>query len=288
MATLTFRGRTWTRDRVMVMGIVNRTPDSFYDRGATFTDERARAAIRRAVEEGADVVDIGGIPASPGVEVTVGEEIDRVVPFVAWARAEFPAVALSVDTFRAPVAEAVCAAGADLINDTWSSADPGILDVAARYGAGYVCAHVGGAAPRTEPWRPRYDDVVASVLERTTTLAEQAVAAGVPRAGVLVDPTVDFSKNTHHSLQVLRRLDRLVATGWPVLLAMSNKTVVGETLDVPLEGRLTGTLAATALAADAGVALVRAHQVRETVQTLEMVASIRGERPPARAVRLLA
>lgn len=286
--SLTFRGRTWTRDRAMVMAIVNRTPDSFYDHGATFAEQAARDAVTAAVREGADVIDIGGVPASPGSEVTEQDEIDRVVPTVEWVRAEFPDVVISVDTFRAGPADAVCAAGADLVNDNWAAADPSILEVAARYGAGYVSAHTDNVTPRTEPHRPRYDDVVASVLEQTTALAEKAVAAGVPRDGIMIDPAIDFSKNTLHSLAVLREMDRMVATGWPVLLAMSNKTVVGESLGAPLGERVTGTLAATALAADRGVAMVRAHQVGATRQTLEMVATVRGERNPSRAVRLLA
>lgn len=288
MPSLTFRGRTWIRDCALVMAIVNRTPDSFYDHGATFAEQAARDAVRTAVREGADVIDIGGVPASPGTEVTEQQEIDRVVPTVEWVRAEFPDVVISVDTFRAGPADAVCRAGADLVNDNWAAADPAILDVAARYGAGYVSAHTDHVAPRTEPHRPHYDDVVSSVLEQTTTLAERAVAAGVPRAGIMIDPAIDFSKNTLHSLAVLREMDRLVGTGWPVLLAMSNKTVVGESLDAALDARLTGTLAATALAADRGVAMVRAHQVGPTRQTLQMVATVRGERNPSRAVRLLA
>ena len=144
-----------------------------------------------------------------------------------------------------------------------------------------------GLAPRTDPIRPRYDDVVAAVVDSTTQLAEQAVARGVPREGILIDPAIDFSKNTFHSLTVLRHVRTLVETGWPVLMAMSNKGVVGETLDVALDDRLTGTLAATALAAQAGAAMFRAHQVRETRHTIEMVASIVGTRPPARAQRWL-
>src|SRR5699024_3424720 len=150
------------------------------------------------------------------------------------------------------------------------------------------CAHTGGLPPRTDPVRPAYEDVVASVIADTTRLAEHAVARGVPTEGVMIDPAIDFCKNTWHSLEILRRLSELVNTGWPVLMAMSNKGVVGETLNVGLEDRLLGTLAASALAADAGAVMFRAHQVGETRQTLEMVSSITGTRPPAQAVRYLA
>lgn len=282
---MTIHGRTLRRDRALLMAIVNRTPDSFYDRGATWAPAAAEAAIERAVAQGADVVDLGGIPASPGPEVTPAEEIDRVRPTITWAREQFPELTISIDTFRAEVAEVLLAAGADLVNDTWAGWDPDILTVTARYGGGYVAAHTGGLTPRTDPVKPSYDDVMGDVVEVTVDLARRAVEAGVPAEGILLDPTIDFGKNTLHSLEVLRNLPRLVDTGWPVLLAMSNKGVVGETLDVPLEGRLTGTLAATALAAQAGVAMVRAHQVGETRQTLEMVASIAGHRPPSRAER---
>jgi dihydropteroate synthase len=278
-------GRRLRRDRALIMAIVNRTPDSFYDNGATWRPEAAQAAIERAVAAGADVVDLGGVPASPGPVVSVEEEIDRVRPTLVWARERFTDLVLSIDTYRAEVADALLAAGGDLVNDSWAGWDEEIIPVTARHGAGYVCAHTGGLTPRTDPVRPRYTDVMGDVVAVTTALAERAVEAGVPAEGILLDPTIDFGKNTPQSLEVLREMPRLVATGWPVLLAMSNKGVVGETLDVPLEGRLTGTLAATALAAAHGVAMVRAHQVAETRQTVEMVASVLGHRPPARAQR---
>ncbi|OIV38012.1 dihydropteroate synthase [Mangrovactinospora gilvigrisea] len=282
---LVFRGRRLTSDRAMVMAIINRTPDSFYDHGAIWAEDLARTAIKTAVEEQAEVLDFGGVPASPGPEVTVAEEISRVVPTLQWARETYPDLVISVDTWRAEAAAAFCEAGADLINDSWGAAEPEILDVAAQFGAGYVCSHTDGLAPRTDPVRPQYDDVVASVLRDCTALAERALEKGVPREGIMIDPCIDFSKNTYQSLEVLRNVDKLVATGWPVLMAMSNKGVVGETLDVEMDDRLIGTLAATALAARDGAAMFRAHQPRETRQVCEMVASIEGSRPPAAARR---
>jgi dihydropteroate synthase len=285
---LCFRGRPLVRDRALVMAIVNRTPDSFYDRGATFANEDALAAVARAVAEGADIVDVGGVKAGPGAEVDVAEEIRRVVPFVAAVRGRYPDLVLSVDTWRAEVGRAACMAGADLVNDTWAGADPGLVEVAAEFGAGYVCSHTGGAVPRTRPFRVRYTDVVGSVIEETVARAEHAVSIGVPRSGVLIDPTHDFGKNTRHGLLLLRRLPELVATGWPVLMALSNKDFVGETLGVELTERVDGTLAATALAAREGGAMFRVHEVRRTRQVLEMVASIAGHRPPAQSLRGLA
>ncbi|SFS87692.1 dihydropteroate synthase [Saccharopolyspora flava] len=221
MLELAFRGRTVVSDRALIMAIVNRTPDSFYDHGATFAEDRAREAIAHAVAEGADVLDIGGIPASPGPEVTVEEELDRVLPTLEWTREEFPDLVISIDTYRHEVADVVCRAGADLLNDTWQGYDPKMLEVAAKYGAGYVCSHTGGLQPRTDPTRPQYDDVVADVITETTSLAEKAVALGVPREGVLIDPAIDFGKNTYQSLEILGRLQEMIDTGWPVLMAMS-------------------------------------------------------------------
>lgn len=284
----TLCGKPVATDRALVMAIVNRTPDSFYDRGATFTDVAAMAAVHRAVAEGADLVDIGGVKAGPGDEVDSAEEIRRVVPFVEAIRAQYPDLLISVDTWRSSVARLACAAGADLINDTWAGADGELVAVAAELGAGYVCSHTGGAVPRTRPHRVRYDDVVADVVAEVVGAAERARALGVPADGILIDPTHDFGKNTFHGLELLRRVDDLVKTGWPVLMALSNKDFVGETLGVELTERLEGTLAATALAAANGARVFRVHEVASTRRVVDMVASIVGTRAPARTVRGLA
>jgi len=274
------------------MAIVNRTPDSFYDRGATFTDEAAKSAAHRVVEEGADVVDVGGVKAGPGATVDADEEIARVVPFIEWLRATYPDQLISVDTWRSSVAKQACAAGADLINDTWAGADPALTTVAAEFGAGLVCSHTGGATPRTRPFRVNYGTTVTGVVDdviaEVTAAARRAVSSGVPRDRILIDPTHDFGKNTHHGLALLRHVKDLVNTGWPVLMALSNKDFVGETLGVELTQRLEGTLAATALAAADGARMFRVHEVGPTRRVLEMVASICGERPPTRTVRGLA
>ena len=288
-SVLRFGTRAVAGDRALVMAIVNRTPDSFYDRGATFSDDAAMAAVDRAVAEGADVIDIGGVKAGPGPDVDVDEEIRRVVPFVVAVRDRHPDVVISVDTWRGEVGRLAVAEGADLLNDTWSGADPTLAEVAAATGAGIVCSHTGKAVPRLRPHRVRYADVVTDVIDEVTGQAERLVAMGVPREGILVDPTHDFGKNTFHGLALLRRLDELVATGWPVLMALSNKDFVGETLGVAeVTQRLEGTLAATALAAAAGARMFRAHEVAATRRVVEMVAAIAGTRPPARTVRALA
>ncbi|TAK68707.1 MAG: dihydropteroate synthase [Actinomycetota bacterium] len=271
------------------MAIVNRTPDSFFDRGAYVADDAAMAAVEVAVAGGAAIVDVGGVKAGPGAEVDAAEEIRRTASFVAAVRSRYPDLVISVDTWRAAVGVAVCDAGADLLNDAWGGIEPELAAVAARYGAGLVCTHAGEQQPRTRPHRVAYDDVMADVVRRTTAEAERAVALGVARESVIVDPGHDFGKNTRHSLEVTRRLGDLVDTGWPVLVSLSRKDFVGETLNLPEPAdRLTGTLAATAVCAWLGARVFRAHDVAATRAVLDMVASIRGTREPYLSRRGLA
>lgn len=288
-AALRFRDKPMPGDRSLVMAIVNRTRDSFFDRGRTFDTGPAVEAVDRAVAEGADIVDIGGVRAgAQGEIVDAAEESRRVVPFVEVMRERHPDLVLSVDTWRREVARQVCGAGADLINDTWAGADPRLPEVAAEFGVGMVCSHTGGLAPRTDPFRARYTDVVAQVAEELAGRARDVVRCGVPEAGVLIDPTHDFGKNTWHGLELLRRLDELVDTGWPVLMALSNKDFIGETLGAGVDQRLEGTLAATAVAAFTGARVFRAHHVGETRRALDVVAGIAGTRPPHQVLRALA
>ncbi len=280
--------RTFDDDALLVMAIINRTPDSFYDQGATFDDGPAFDAVDRAVAEGADLVDIGGVKAGPGDSVDAAEEIRRTAGFVAAVRDRHPDLVISVDTWRQEVGRICCEAGADVLNDAWGGTDPLLAEVAAEFDVALVCTHAGGLEPRTRPHRVAYDDVMADIVRRTVSEAERAVALGVDRTSVLVDPGHDFGKNTWHSLEATRRLPELVATGWPVLASLSNKDFVGESLDLPVGERLTGTLAATAVSAWLGARVFRAHNVRETRETLDMVATIRGTRPPSVTRRGLA
>ncbi|MCO6394081.1 dihydropteroate synthase [Corynebacterium lipophilum] len=271
-----------------VMAIINRTPDSFYDKGATFAIERALDRADTVIAQGASIVDVGGVKAGPGDEVDPAEEIERVVPVIRGIRLRHPSIRISVDTWRADVAQTAIEAGADLINDTWAGYDPELVEVAGAHRVGYVCSHTGGAVPRTRPHRVHYDDVVADVIRETTALAERAVACGVPEELVMIDPTHDFGKNTFHGLELLRRVDELVATGWPVLMALSNKDFVGETLDRAVGERVAGTLAATAWSAARGVAAFRVHEVAETLDVIRMTAAIQEHMPPINTVRGLA
>ena len=283
--TLQLGRHAFADDATLMMAIVNRTPDSFYDQGATWAEERAVDRVALVVGQGAEMVDIGGIKAAPGVEVDEAEERARVVDFVARVRESFPAVVISVDTWRASVGDAACAAGADVLNDAWGGAEPELVDVAAAHGVAIVCTHTGGATPRTRPYRVEYDDVVAAAIADTTAYAERALAAGVARDSIVIDPAHDFGKNTFHSLELTRRLGEMVDTGWPVLVSLSNKDFVGETLDRPVGERLLGTLAATAICASAGARIYRVHEVVETRQVVDMAWTIAGRRLPARAIR---
>ena len=286
--TLKLGRREFADDQTLMMAIVNRTPDSFFDKGATWAEDAAFERVEQVVDEGAEIVDIGGIKAAPGVEIDAAEEMRRVVGFVERVRGAFPDLVISVDTWRAEVGRAVCAAGADLLNDAWGGADPQLAEVAAEFDAALVCTHTGGVKPRTRPHRIEYEDVVADAIAATVAQAERAVSLGVDRNSILIDPAHDFGKNTFHSLEVTRRLGELVDTGWPVLVSLSNKDFVGESLDLPVGERLLGTLAATAVSAMAGARVYRVHQVGETRQVVDMAQTIAGRRLPARAIRGLA
>ena len=281
-------GHSFAPGQPLVMAIVNRTPDSFFQPGDTWDEAVAMDRVHEVIAEGADIVDIGGVPAAPGQEVDASEEIRRTAGFIASVRGAYPDVVISADTWRHEVAREACAAGADLINDSWGGWDGKVAEVAAEFGAAVVCSHNGGQRPRTRPFRVSYQDVMADVLDHTQKLAGRALAAGVDPARIVIDAAHDFGKNTWHSLEVTRRLTEMTATGWPVLVSVSNKDFIGETLNLPLTDRLAGTLATTAVCAWQGARIFRAHHVAATRQVLDMVAAIRGDAVPARAIRGLA
>jgi dihydropteroate synthase len=282
---LRFGGRVVAEDRALVMGIVNRTPLS--DAGATYAEGVALEAVDKAVEDGADIVDIDGVQAGAGDVVDVAEEVRRVVPFVATVRSRHPDLVISVHTWRAEVGRLACAEGADLLNDSWAGADPRLAEVVAEFGVVVCCSPTGGAAPRTPPRRTYQADVVTEVLAELVKRAERMAELGVPEQRILIAPTYDLGKNSRYGLALLRRSDELVAAGWPVLMALADEDFMDDTLGVGLSQRGEGTLAATALAASTGVRVFRAPDVRGTRRTVEMVASIVGTRPPSGCVRAL-
>ena len=271
--------RTFDFDReVAVMAIVNRTPDSFYDRGATFALEAAVEAAHAAIAQGADWIDIGGAKFAPGPPIPVDEEADRVVPVVA-ALADAGAV-ISVDTFHPEVARRAIAAGAHVINDTTGIRDPAMAEVVADSDATIVVTH-SLAAPRTPYPQPAYGDVVAEVAAFLAERVDRARAYGVPDERIVIDPGHDLNKNTLHSLELTRRLGEIAALGHPLLVALSNKDFIGESLGRrDRSDRVSGSLAAAVYAILRGARIVRVHNVRETVDAVRMVEAIEGWREP--------
>jgi dihydropteroate synthase len=265
---------------VAVMAVVNRTPDSFYDRGATFALDAAVAAALKARSEGADWVDIGGVPFGRGPAVSTQEEIDRVAPVVEGIVAASDVV-VSVDTNSAEVAAAAIAAGARVINDTSGLGDAAMAGVVAASGASLVITHSVGP-PRAEKPAARYDDVVAEVIAFLQERVDRAEAAGVPRDRLIVDPGHDLDKNTLHSLELTRRFDELGLLGLPLLAAVSNKDFVGESLDAPQGSRLEGSLAAMVVCIVKGARVVRMHDIPQTVAAVRMTEAILGLRDPVR------
>jgi dihydropteroate synthase len=263
--------------RVVVMGIVNRTPDSFHDQGRTFALEKATEAVRAAAAAGADWIDIGGVPFAPGPQVSAAEELDRVLPVVAAAQG---LAVVSVDTFRPEVARAVIEAGAGVINDTSGLRDLGMADAVQGTGAALVITH-SLAPPRTAYPSPRYADVVGEVGDFLRQRVELALSRGVRPDQIIVDPGHDLNKNTRHSLELTRRLGEIAAIGYPLLAALSNKDFIGETLDAPQQDRLIGTVATVVFSIVQGARIVRVHDVAAAVDAVRMTEAMLGLREPA-------
>jgi dihydropteroate synthase len=264
------------------MGIVNRTPDSFYD-GGLMDLEAATGHALDMVAAGADILDVGGVKAGPGESVPQAEELNRVQPLISElsASTETP---ISIETMHPRIAAAAIEAGASMINDLSGLADDGLARVCARTGASLVVMHHGGQI-RGRPRHPRYDDVVVDVIEEFERCAEIATLAGVRDDQLIVDPGLDFGKTTFHSLEIIRRLDELTALDWPVLVAPSRKDVIGETLALQPDQRLEGTLALVGISVMAGAAIVRVHDVEASVRVVRMTEAVLGTRAPADPVR---
>jgi dihydropteroate synthase len=261
-------------NRTLVMGIVNRTPDSFFDRGATFELD---ALLRRAdqlVAEGADLLDVGGVKAGPGPEVTEAEELDRVVPTLEALRGRFDAP-LSVDTWRAPVLRAACGAGAVLGNDISGFADPEYLPTAAAHGASVVATHIR-LAPRVPDPEPRYDDLLGEVRAFLVARARAAEAAGLAPDQVAVDAGLDFGKSPAQSAILLRESDALACLGYPLLLSASNKRFLGQLLGLDIDDRRDASLAAVAYGVMHGCRIVRVHDVAGSVRVCRMIEAMQA------------
>lgn len=266
--------------QIVVMGIVNRTPDSFFDHGRTYAlDEAVRAALA-ASEADADWIDIGGVPFSPDTpEVTVSEEIDRVLPVVERVAAASDIV-ISVDTFRPEVASRCIAAGAALINDTSGLHDPELADVVADQGASVVITH-SLAPPRQHLRRPQYSDVVTEIKAFLAERVQLAVDHGVPESRIVIDPGHDLNKNTPHTLELTRRLAEVADLGLPMLAAVSNKDFIGEATGLPLTDRMPPSIAAATICVLNGARILRMHDIAATVAAARMIEAVMGLRQPA-------
>jgi dihydropteroate synthase len=271
--TLDLAGRRYDlTHRALVMGILNRTPDSFYDKGATFELDKLYERAEQLVADGADILDIGGVKAGPGPEVTEPEELDRVVPVVAGLVARFD-TPVSVDTWRASVARASYAEGAVMGNDISGLADPDYAPAAAEHDAAVVITHIR-LAPRVADPDPRYDDVVADVAAFLTERAAQARAAGIPAERIVLDAGLDLGKTAEQSLTLLRASQHLASLGVPLLLSASNKTFLGKVLDLEITERSAASIGAAALGISWGCRIIRVHDVLGTCRARDALAAV--------------
>jgi dihydropteroate synthase len=255
--------------RALVMGILNRTKDSFFAPAATFDLDAFLTRAEQLVHDGADLLDVGGVKAGPGEEVGEAEELERVVPAVEELRRRFD-TPISVDTWRASVVEACFGVGAVIGNDISGFADENYLPVAARAGATVVATHIR-LRPRVADPNPQYDDVTASVKEFLLERRDRALAAGVAPDRIILDAGMDLGKTAGQSLQLLRDSAEFAALGYPFLLSASNKTFLGVMFDLPVTERREPTLAASALGITAGCRILRVHDVAGTVRVRDAV-----------------
>lgn len=261
--------------RTLVMGVLNVTPDSFYDGGRHSSTETAIRHARQLIAEGADILDIGGESTRPGSEpVPSEEELSRVIPVIEAIASESD-IAISIDTFKSTTAREALRAGAHIVNDiSGMRFDPQMLDVAAQTGAGVVLMHIQGT-PKTMQQNPHYEDVVQEVKEYLAGCAELARQAGIPAKHIWVDPGIGFGKTPEHNLQLLRNLSELRSLGYPLLVGTSRKSFIGKILgDLPPEERLEGTLATLALAVREGADIVRVHDVRAAVRAVRVADAV--------------
>lgn len=259
-----------------IMGVLNRTPDSFSDGGRFTGLDQALSQVEKMAKEGADIVDVGGESTRPGAaDVSLQEELDRVLPLIEGIRARFP-VPISIDTSKPEVMGAAVAAGAAMINDVYALRRPGALQAAAATGTALCLMHMQGE-PRTMQKEPHYGDVTEEVKDFLADRAEAALAAGVPKQRILLDPGFGFGKNLEHNLTLLRRLPELAALGYPLLVGLSRKAMIGTLLGgKPADERMQGSVAAAVIAVQNGASIVRVHDVAPTVEALKIAAALKG------------
>ncbi|UCC57574.1 MAG: dihydropteroate synthase [Gammaproteobacteria bacterium] len=257
------------------MGVLNVTPDSFSDGGHFFSAEKAVEQAQRMVEGGAAIIDVGGESTRPGAEpVPAEEELHRVLPVIEALQAAIP-VPISIDTRKPEVMRATVAAGAGLINDVYALQAQDAMATVATLGVPVCLMHMQGL-PETMQDNPEYTDVVEEVTGFLMARADACIAAGIPAERILVDPGFGFGKIVQHNLQLLHHLDRLVSRGYPVLVGLSRKSLIGKVLDLPVDNRLYPSVALAVLAAWKGAAVIRTHDVRETVEAVRMCQAVRA------------
>lgn len=265
-------------EKTLVMGILNATPDSFSDGGTFFSDavqnghslEKGVERALQMVEEGADIIDIGGESTRPGAEtVQAGEEIERTVPLIRKLREQSDGL-ISIDTMKAEVARAALDAGADIVNDVSACADPGMAAVAAESGAGLVLMHMQGT-PGTMQKNPHYKDVMFDVLDFLEARMAHAMEVGVAEKQICFDPGIGFGKTDEHNLELLREIPVFSRTGRPVLIGVSRKSLFGRLLGRDVDERLAGSLAAGVYSVMLGASILRVHDVKESCDAVRLV-----------------
>lgn len=258
-----------------VMGILNVTPDSFSDGGRY---DKPDIAVKRAMEmvdQGADIIDIGGESSRPGSErVSAQEELDRVMPVIKGIR-ELSDIAISVDTYKPEVAEKALNAGADIINDIYGLRKEGMAEVVADHSAGAVIMHMQGD-PENMQDNPTYRDVIGDIMGFLRKQAEKAVEKGISERSIAIDPGIGFGKTVEHNLSIIRELDSFLSLGYPVLIGVSRKSFIGKTLNLPVEERMEASIAVAAISVMKGASIIRAHDVKETLRAVRIAEAVLG------------
>lgn len=260
------------KDKTLVMGILNVTPDSFSDGGKYNGVEQALIHARRMIADGVDIIDVGGESTRPGyIQISDDEEIARVVPVIEALRQQFDVV-ISIDTYKSRVADAALAAGAHMINDIWGAKyDPAIAGVAAKWGVPIILMHNRSEAS--------YSDFQEDLLQDLAESIQISLAAGVCKENIWLDPGVGFAKSVAQNLEAMQLIGRMTEWGYPVLLGTSRKSFIGKILDVPVDERLEGSLATVCYGINQGCHVVRVHDVKETVRVVRMMDAMTGKRP---------
>jgi dihydropteroate synthase len=280
-------------DRTYVMGILNATPDSFSGDGLLADGAGVQAAVeqaRRFVEAGADFLDVGGESTRPGSQpLEQDEERRRVIPVIKQLRAEFPEAIISIDTYKAAIAQEALDAGAQIINDVWAlRADPGLREVAAAAKAPVILMH-NRSNPASVEVRaqlgnayigPEYDDLIEDIQRELMGSVQLARAAGIPDDHMILDPGIGFGKKVEHNLEIIDRVGEIRGLGFPVLLGPSRKSFIGYTLDLPAEQRVEGTAASVAVGITRGADIVRVHDVEPIVRVARMTDALVRTAPP--------